>query len=139
LRREADVRPPVDVLVIDDDEAIRDLVTAMFAEEGYSIMTVASVDNALEVVERHPPKIIFLDSATAEASAGDVAFVTAYRQSPPPHAPIILFTAVTNAACYAEQLHVDGLLTKPFEVEELLALVRQHTDRTEKPLTEPTP
>ena len=48
------------------------------------------------------------------------AFVRRYRALPPPHAPIVVMTAATDAGQWAAEVGADGVLAKPFEIERLL-------------------
>jgi CheY-like chemotaxis protein len=50
------------------------------------------------------------------------AFTRAYRETPPPHAPIVVLTA-RDAGEYASDVHADAFLAKPFNLRELLRLV----------------
>jgi len=50
-------------------------------------------------------------------------FARAYHEGPGPHAPIIVFTAGRNPGDAAAQTQAIGYLTKPFELDRLLALV----------------
>jgi len=50
-------------------------------------------------------------------------FVRAYRQTPPPHVPIILMTATREGARYAAALEVAAHLQKPFDMDHMLDLV----------------
>jgi CheY-like chemotaxis protein len=51
-------------------------------------------------------------------------FVRRYRSQPGPHAPIVACVAALNAARECADLEPDGLLNKPFDLDELLQVVR---------------
>lgn len=53
-------------------------------------------------------------------------FVHAYRQSPLPHALIIVRTALSDGAQHAATLQVAGHVRKPFDLDHLLDLVEHH-------------
>ena len=59
------------------------------------------------------------------------AFAAAYQQMPPPHAPLVLLTAGTVGAgdiVLGRPLPVAAdVVPKPFELDDLLAVVRRHT------------
>jgi CheY-like chemotaxis protein len=51
--------------------------------------------------------------------------VATYRATPAGHSPIILFTAASQPELLAVQLATDGLLAKPFDLDDLLAIGRR--------------
>lgn len=112
------------VLLIDDDETIRELVCAVLGDEGYGVIAVDDVADGLEAARRSPPRLILLDSPTHGYSHD--LFVDAYRQTPGPHAPIYLFSAASDALDLAERLKLDGSLAKPFDIAALLELAERH-------------
>lgn len=113
------------VLVIDDDESIRELVSEVLNEEGYGVVAVADAEAGIAAAQQTPPKLILLDSQVRYAAMPD-SFVGAYRRSPGPHAPIYLFTATNNAASLAQRLGLAGVFAKPFDVDALVSLAEQH-------------
>ena len=117
---------PGQVLVVDDDEALRDLVVEVLRPEGYDVRAVPNAAAGLAALADSPADVIFLDTATWRASDRDRAFIERYRATPGPHAPVILFTAATHAEEAADDLGADGLLTKPFDIAELVALARRY-------------
>ena len=50
-----------DVLIVDDEAAIRDVVGAMLEDEGYRPRGAANSDEALREIERRPPGLVLLD------------------------------------------------------------------------------
>ncbi len=116
--------PSTCILLIDDDETIRELVSAVLGDEGYRVIAVPDADSGLAVLRTSPPKLILLDSMTRGRAHS--AFVKEYEQFPAPHAPIYLFTAATDATETAEQLRLAGVLAKPFDIESLVELAAAH-------------
>jgi CheY-like chemotaxis protein len=130
----ARVRPGADtvgpggrpVLVVDDDAATRGLLVALFAEEGYDVRAAADGFEALAVLRSWPPDVVVLDAVMPRADAA--AFRAAQAAVPALRdVPVVLL----SASCAAEleqlalQLGVAAALAKPFDVEELLAVVRR--------------
>lgn len=112
------------VLLIDDDETIRELVSAVLGDAGYQVVAVADSASGLNVAQTTLPRLILLDSLARRRDYD--SFVAAYRQSSPPHAPIYLFTAASDAEERARELQLDGVLAKPFDIEALVALAVRH-------------
>ena len=53
-------------------------------------------------------------------------FARRYRRRPGPHAPIICVTAAVDAAARGAQIGAVAALAKPFDLDELVALVGRH-------------
>ncbi|MGI8916630.1 MAG: response regulator [Chloroflexota bacterium] len=113
------------ILLIDDDETIRDLVSTVLADEGYRVVAVADARRGLEALCVARPKLILLDSMTR--GHDHASFVVEYRRSPGPYAPIYLFTAAANAEETAQRLELSGVLAKPFDIEALVTLAERHS------------
>jgi CheY-like chemotaxis protein len=113
------------VLVIEDDESIRALISALLTEAGYSVLTAPNGAAALDLIQQQPPSLILLDSRMPVMDGP--AFLRAYRQRPGRQAPVIALSAVGTAAAWEEPALADGVLEKPFELDVLLALVDRFT------------
>ena len=115
------------VLVVDDDEAIREFVRVALGEEGYRVLVAPDGQVALEILRVDPPGLILLDLWMPEMDGA--GFLTAYRSLPTPRAPVIIFAASADAQ--AERLPADvdvaGFLAKPVELADLLDLVARYT------------
>ena len=112
------------VLVIDDDDSIRELVQMALRDEGYDVLTAQHGDAALSLLGHEQPGLILLDMRMPVMDGW--AFTHAYRQLQGPHAPIIVCTAARDAMNSASQVHADGYLAKPFEVEALRTCVARY-------------
>lgn len=111
------------ILVVDDDESIREFVSVALADEGYRVLTAADGAAALELVRYQSPGVILLDMRMPIMDGWE--FSRAYQRTPAPHAPIVVVTAARDAAARAAQIHADGYLAKPFDLEELLDIVER--------------
>ena len=113
--------PAVRVLVVDDDAAIRQFIQMALEGKGYEVTTAEDGQAALASVRRTPPGLILLDMRMPVMDGW--AFTRAYRDTPPPHAPIVVLTAARDAGEYAGDVEADAFLAKPFNLRELMALV----------------
>lgn len=111
------------VLVVDDDDTIRELLELVLGDAGYEVGSASNGGAALEMVERFKPHLILLDLRMA-GTDGE-AFSAAYRSRPGRHAPIAVVTAVREPALAAAELGAQGFLEKPFDLGELLSLVER--------------
>ncbi|MCX8070391.1 MAG: response regulator, partial [Thermodesulfovibrionales bacterium] len=53
--------PNETVLVVDDESAIRDTLADIITDEGYSVITASSGEEALNIIQENPPDIVLLD------------------------------------------------------------------------------
>jgi CheY-like chemotaxis protein len=112
------------ILVVDDDDAILELVQMTLENEGYSVITASDGAEALELLEKHSPSLILLDMRMPRVNGWQ--FAEAYRKRPAPHSPIVVITAATDVAQRAADIGAEGFLGKPFDLRDLLAAVERH-------------
>ncbi len=112
------------MLVVDDDPGIREFVSTVLADEGYTVSEATDGHDALEHVARERPDLILLDMRMPVMDGWE--FVRVYRERPGPHAPIVIVTAALDVAKDAREIGADGFLAKPFLLDDLLGLVAQH-------------
>jgi two-component system, chemotaxis family, chemotaxis protein CheY len=110
------------ILVVEDDQEIRDFLALVLEAEGYAVRTAHNGAMALELIRQQTPDLILLDMRMPVMDGW--AFVQAYRSQPGPHAPIIVQTAARDAEQTAREVQADAFLGKPFNLDDLLAVVR---------------
>lgn len=113
--------PSCCVLLVDDDPAIRLVVVATLEGEGHAVRAAAGGAAALELLRRERVDLVLLDMRMPGMDGW--AFADAYRGLPPPRAPLAVFTAAVDPARHAEEVGADAFLAKPYELDDLLALV----------------
>ncbi len=114
---------PERVLVIDDEDAIRDVVASALEDEGYEVERAHHGAEALQLLERDNIRAILLDMRMPVMDGWQ--FAQAYRQRPAPHAPIIVMTAAQHAREWCAEVNADACLPKPFELDALIACVEK--------------
>jgi CheY-like chemotaxis protein len=117
------------ILVVDDDEAIREFVSMALSDEGYVIQTAQDGASALVLADQAQPSLILLDMRMPVMDGW--AFVSSYRAVAAPAnqtsngtAPIVIMSAATDASAYAKQVKADAYLAKPFDIDQLLRTVQ---------------
>jgi CheY-like chemotaxis protein len=111
------------VLVVDDDENIRGMLTTALETEGFETRSVADGAQALYESVRWRPKVIILDMLMPVMGGRD--FVAAYRHVPDAGARIIALTALSHASGVAKELGCDAGIAKPFDVDDLVKTVSE--------------
>ena len=115
---------PVRVLVVDDSEAIRQLIAVNLELEGYDVRRAVDGQEALEVAARWRPDVVTLDMVMPRLDG----LATCARLRADPATADVAVVMVTGRAQAAdrergEAVGVDAYLTKPFEPSELVATV----------------
>ncbi|MDQ2952627.1 MAG: response regulator [Chloroflexota bacterium] len=111
------------VLVIEDDQDIREIIEMILVDEGYRVAT--AVDGAAGVAEAatFDPDIIVLDLQMPRLDGGDV--IRAYRGRADARAKIVVVSAAAKNDPIIGQLRVDDFITKPFDMTDLLRRVQE--------------
>jgi CheY-like chemotaxis protein len=121
------------ILVVEDDEATRDVMCTALDDAGYEVIAAANGADALDLmllIGKRQPDLILLDLYMPRLDGWK--FAQEYLLMPSPRAPIVVTTAASDAAEQAARINADGFLGKPFDIDELLKVVKEHarTKRT---------
>ena len=115
------------ILVCDDTEQIRALIRVNLELEGYEVVEASDGQVALEILEdttQPLPDVITLD---ALMPGRDGWWTVAMIRADPrlEHIPIVMVTASVQShqRARAEQADIDGFVAKPFDPDELLAVI----------------
>jgi CheY-like chemotaxis protein len=114
------------ILLVEDDPAIRRMMQMALEEEGYEVVAVADGLDALGALEQRQPGLILLDLRMPRMNGWE--FAESYRSRPGPRVPIVALTAGRDIAGKAAEIGADAYLGKPFDLEQLLAVVRSITE-----------
>jgi DNA-binding response OmpR family regulator len=116
------VRLCPDVAVIEDDEAIRDLVVETLADEGYRVIGIPRGGEALATVLTTRPRLVLLDRHLGDRD-GAAVLAELKRHQGLDHIPVVLMSASATVHTEAAELRADGVLAKPFQIDALIACV----------------
>ena len=116
--------PQPDLLLIEDDEAIAELIVWHFAREGFSVRQTPDGEQALALVEERVPDIVLLDWMI-ESLPGIEVCRRLRRNPKSANVPIIMLTARGEEEDRIRGLETgaDDYVTKPFSPRELVARV----------------
>lgn len=117
------LQPPRDILVVEDDPALRETICWALQDEGLSTRAVSNGQEALDAAREHCPSLVILDWNLPILSSESVAdgLREAYGES----VPILLVTADGRAAWKAGRLRARGYLRKPFDLDDFIEAVYQ--------------
>ena len=121
---------PVRVLVVEDNDVIRDLIVVNLQLEGFDVRSAGDGMAALEAVTEWRPDVITLDVVMPRL--GGFETLERLRADDSTAAiPVVIVTARAQAAdrSRGERLGADAYLTKPFEPADLVAVVTELAHR----------
>ena len=114
--------PAARILIVDDDESIRQIVRICLSDEGYEVFEASNGQVALQTLSELTPDLILLDLRMPVMDGWE--FAKRYEQMPGPRAPLVAFVAALNAEQDCADLDAAGILAKPFDLDDLLKAVR---------------
>jgi two-component system, OmpR family, response regulator RegX3 len=136
-----DVLPPAGhptILIIDDDDALRDSVAATLSVEGFDVVTAAGGAEGIALLAAAAPSLVLLDMELSENGGLEV-----FRQiSAASAVPVIMVTARDDEldAVLALEAGAADHVTKPLRPRELTARIRAVLRRVGRPpATTPAP
>lgn len=115
------------LLVIDNDESLVDIESFYFSEQGYTVYTAYDGNEGVKLAIQHQPAVIICDLIMGEMHGFDV--LQTLRSQPALKNTVII---MTSAKAYkpdidrARQLGATDYVVKPFQTDELLAVVERH-------------
>jgi two-component system phosphate regulon response regulator PhoB len=116
------------ILVIEDDKDIRDTIVYILQEENYEV--IASEDSKiLKSINDYKPNLVLLDNWLTDwkSDANGQQLSKELKSNPATsHIPVIIISAVSNIKEIAEAGLADGYLRKPFDLNELIEIVKHH-------------
>ncbi|WP_183580814.1 response regulator [Mucilaginibacter sp. X5P1] len=119
------------ILVIEDDKDIRDTIVYILEEEQYEV--ISSEDSKiLKSIDSIKPDLVLLDNWLTDwkSDANGQQLSKELKTNPATsHIPVIIISAVSNIKEIAEAGLANGYLRKPFDLTELVGIVKKHLDK----------
>ena len=116
------------ILCVDDNRDIRDLITLILEEEGYSVLASSDGDSALTLIKERKPDLVLLDVMMPGISGLDVLrTLRALSDSSINQIPVIVITAKSQSSDIDEALTAGATsyIVKPFRPEALIEKVQK--------------
>jgi CheY-like chemotaxis protein len=113
------------ILIVDDDESIRDLLRLHLSAAGYEVHVAEDAIAAGYMLLRSPPDLIISDINMPHMDGFE--FIAAVRSDKSlPLIPVIFLTTIEDGDLRGKELGAVGYVTKPVRADRLLSLVAQH-------------
>jgi two-component system response regulator MprA len=114
------------VLIVDDDDALRETLAEALEYEGFTVQTAADGASALFTVLHSSPDLVLVDMRMPLLDGA--SFVRELRNRGVA-APILVMTASQDASMYAAEIRADGWVGKPFSLDEILPAIERLSSR----------
>lgn len=127
--------PDKKILIVEDEENLRETISYRFSAEGYAVATAADGQQALDMVQSFKPDLVLLDVMLPGIDGFEVCRIVRKTST----VPILMLTAKDEEIDKVVGLEVgaDDYVTKPFSTRELVARVKALLRRAETASTEP--
>lgn len=124
------IRP---IVVVDDDPLLCEFVSMALNEEGYRTLTASDGIQALSIVQHERPAMVLMDVGIPLLNGRDLAHRV--RATCGVRVPCVLMSGGNPDPKQDDEDAVAGYLRKPFELDDLLALVHRFAVETNPYLT----
>ena len=118
----------MNILIVDDEEVLRDVLTTLVRREGHSPLTARSGEEALTVLDREDVDLVLLDLMLPGMSGMEV--LRSIRQTDPDQV-IVVITAYSSVEGAIEAMRQGAFhyVPKPFKNEEVLHTIRKGLEK----------
>jgi two-component system nitrogen regulation response regulator NtrX len=119
----------LDILIVDDEQDIRELVSGVLEDEGYSPRAAANSSEALEAISDRRPSLILLDVWLQGSKLDGLQLLDEIKRRDPT-LPVLMISGHGNldTAVAAIRQGAMDFIEKPFEADHLLHLVARATE-----------
>jgi len=124
------VTAPGRILVVEDDESLREALLEVLGDEGHEVRVAAHGAEALETLETAgdwEPELLVLDLMMPVMDAFEFREHQRHRAMAP-GARVLVLSAARDLDGAAERLAADAYLAKPFRLDEMLTTVDRLLD-----------
>lgn len=120
-----------DILIVDDEEDIREIVSGILDDEGYATRTAHDSDSALAAISERVPRLVFLDIWMQGSKLDGLALLEEI-QSIHPGLPVVMISGHGNieTAVSAIKRGAYDYIEKPFKADRLVLVAERALERT---------
>jgi two-component system, chemotaxis family, chemotaxis protein CheY len=121
------------ILIVDDDESIRELLRLHLSGAGYEVHVAPDAISAGYMILRSKPDLIITDIGMPHMDGFE--FVAALKADKTlPDIPVVFLTSMEDGDHRGKALGAVGYITKPVRADRLLSLVAQHVPGGVQPI-----
>jgi DNA-binding response OmpR family regulator len=129
MKPDADKTAPPRILLVDDDDGVRESLKEVLEMNQFHVTTAANVPEAIHLIDTDSFDVLLSDLHMP--GAGDGFTVISAMRHKSPNAITLLFTGypALQEAMKAILLQADEILVKPMPIPKMVALIRERLDR----------
>ncbi len=118
-------KPPITIMVVDDDADLLHIITIQLKEEGFETLTSLNGENIWEIISQTRPDLILLDLNMRGINGADIC--KQLKSDPATHPiPVIIFSANVNAKMIQQECGADALIPKPMTDNIIIETINQY-------------
>jgi DNA-binding NtrC family response regulator len=112
------------IMIIDDEEEIRNFLESFFASLGYRTLTAADLNQAVFILNRHDPDIVFLDIVLPGVNGIEILKLLRRLN---PNLIVVMMSGYATEAKAKSALELGALdyLNKPFDLEHVKSMLNR--------------
>ena len=118
------------VLVIDDEEDIATAISRSLKREGYSVIITSDYKTSIKVIANSEIDLIISDVMLPYTGGFDIVEYVKNNDTLK-NTPVILVTGMDKDILYSSSIKADAVVSKPFDMDRLIALVKVNLKETE--------
>lgn len=115
------------VLIIDDDEALLEILSECFIDENFEVQVLPAVDNIIQNVKEFNPDVIVIDYLLPGVNGAELCHEIKMTFST---LPVIIISAYPKQRLSLARFNCDRFIAKPFNVFELVEEVKSLRDNS---------
>ena len=115
-----------DILIVDDERDIRELISDILQDEGYSTRLAKNSDECMKLVEENPPALMVLDIWLKDSNMDGIDILKTIKREKP-SIPVVIISGHGNIeiAVAAIRQGAYDFIEKPFNIDQLMVVVRR--------------
>ena len=115
-----------DILVVDDERDIRELISDILEDEGYSTRKAANCDECMAEFEAEPPALLILDIWLKDSEMDGIDILKTVKRDFP-EVPVVIISGHGNIeiAVAAIKQGAYDFIEKPFNIDQLMVVIRR--------------
>jgi DNA-binding response OmpR family regulator len=111
------------VLIIEDEEFISSLMAHVLRKEGYQVLTASDFKTSIQIIDNSALDMIISDVMLPYTGGLEILEYVKGNEKQK-HIPVILVTGMDKEVLFSSKISAEAILTKPFDVSQLLTLVK---------------
>ena len=115
-----------DILIVDDERDIRELISEILKDEGFTTRLAGNSDSAIAAIDAEPPALMILDIWLKDSRMDGIDILKTVKKENP-EVPVVIISGHGNIeiAVAAIKQGAYDFIEKPFNIDQLLVVIRR--------------